>query len=133
MIQPNELRIGNLVIHLDTNSVEAVFYLSSSLQRKSVNGLLPERYAPIPLTPDILEKLGFVSNRKNSSIYHLYVRNNRFDEAITIALTMDGYNVVVIGFKKETHAIPKPIRHLHQLQNLYFALTGEELDVSKIV
>lgn len=70
---------------------------------------------PIPITEDILLKCGF------------YQKNNLFIlKDITLQLINCGTEIdnhlgfVLLGFNNE-------IKYVHQLQNLYFALTGEEL------
>ena len=68
---------------------------------------------PILLTEDILLKCEFICNiRFEQKNYYLprlsiYFNNDKFQH--------DGYD--------------REIKYLHQLQNLYFALTGEELNI----
>lgn len=87
---------------------------------------------PIPLTEDWLLKFGFgkilawfielpnnsklelTINNDNSTIqYYCYVRNHR------TAIEFDDYSL-----------LRKDLQHVHQLQNLYFALTGTELTLT---
>jgi hypothetical protein len=70
---------------------------------------------PIPLTPEILEKCGF----QRATIGGYY----KDFEDITVRLFQEEgfYSLEYIGTK---------IQYLHQLQNLYFALTSEELKVN---
>ena len=75
---------------------------------------------PIPLTPEILEKCGF-----EWSIYHQAWHKQGF--------VFDLSERSVGGFfmhksRLNSEIICPEIQHLHQLQNLYFALTGEELN-----
>jgi len=70
-----------------------------------------EQYEFIPLTEQWLFKFGFETNDVRYwqiSSFRLHI--NRYGEWI---------------FKAET--FEKEIKHVHTLQNLYFALTGEEL------
>lgn len=67
----------------------------------------------IPLTEEWLLKLGFYGEE-------YFKRRN----GIVIKKTYDGY--ALIG---EKYAIGKDLQYVHQLQNLYFALTGEELQI----
>lgn len=73
---------------------------------------------PIPLTPEILEKCGFSFGINLQS----FVRGRH--QFVEIKNMIDGYlsedGVFYYGVRTK-------IQHLHQLQNLYFALTGKEL------
>jgi hypothetical protein len=70
---------------------------------------------PIPLTPEILEKCGFDRN----CILKIYQGVNiEWSYGKEVWLTKEGE--VIYEFENT--------QHLHQLQNLYFALTNEELN-----
>ncbi|HVF82441.1 MAG TPA: hypothetical protein VM884_10920 [Flavisolibacter sp.] len=89
---------------------------------------------PVVLAPAVLEKSGFVENKK----YALLPESREF----ALVLPVMGSGAVEIKAyvknNKECFAravltnvpITNNIYHLHSLQNLYFALTGEELSVS---
>ena len=83
---------------------------------------------PIRLTPTLLEKCGF--EKEFSDCYQ------RFDYYIIP-------RVICLSPKKEGFCwqvedeiddcnVDVPIKYLHQLQNIYFTLTGTELNVEKI-
>lgn len=82
---------------------------------RSENHPLP--FKPIPLTEEWLLKMGFdeidiEENKNNVRVFHL-----------------NGiYCNTLYGVYYYSHLL-KQIKHVHQLQNLYFALTGEELEV----
>jgi len=119
MIQANELRIGNYVSMFG----EQILIVDISLLMGIENGV---EFIPIPLTPEILEKCGFEwSDTKTHSddrppvkgLYKefLLMLNNGSNKNIWYAAPF-GYPLM-----------PQRTYYLHQLQNLYFALTGEEL------
>lgn len=128
MIDPKELRIGNLV--QDAISLEKslpVYKLESGVVTCGSDlfsyPYLTEQIKPIPLTPEILQKCGFAC---------MFMQEVWSVEAefgiLSIALTNpdkhpDGNLVVFEGVRLFS------IKYLHQLQNLYFALTGQELNV----
>jgi hypothetical protein len=79
-----------------------------------------EDIKPIPLTPEVLEKCGF--EKDISSQFGGYLINICEWEKIRIVHSK------IIGWHYPLNGYQKPIvNYLHQLQNLYFALTGEEL------
>lgn len=71
---------------------------------------------PIELTPDWLDKFGFDCPAHSfiGSIFHL----TEWDSCpLNWAVTFNINNAVIV----------KKLKYVHELQNLYFALTGEEL------
>lgn len=117
-ITAQELRIGNWVL-LDTKTT---LPMPHRVMPKDIWDIAEGRITihalePIPLTSEILEKAGVLNNNEyfsNPKLWPTYLTagSNWF-----FVRTMSGDKVTTIG-------------NVHQLQNLYFALTGEELDVS---
>ena len=120
-MKAQELRIGNYIKFqvIDREriiKVDARFFRSVAISRESNeiedNDELSDYYQPIPITPEILEKCGFISHAIN--YYHLG------EFYISYA------NIGLFEYRhRDTYVI---FKHLHQLQNLYYALTGEELN-----
>ena len=146
MIDARELRIGNKVINNHTNTIYTVksinvtdigysgFLNGHIWPLESVDEQPLDAYGigfgvldPIPLTPEILEKwCGFNDGEIRIS-----------DNTYLILDEDEGYNVFIKQFNAigstpdiETVLMPKCIKYLHQLQNLIYALTGEELKVN---
>lgn len=131
MIKANELRIGNCVnIGYDTTILRL---MENSCFVNTPFGTLPQlsqRYdevRPIPLTPELLENCGFmdVSDNKNGLAFRININN--CDEFCYYL--EDEY----LRWQTQGSGFTRPLKHLkflHQLQNLYFALTGEELEVT---
>lgn len=123
MIQPNELRVGNLIYTFDTDYqygpdnqfLFKIKEIGNCLYSEDSSAGFDEIY-PIPLTPEILEKCGFKGNYPSIGILG--------DGPILEIYYKDG-GLFFVG-SEFTYNEPK-IQYLHQLQNLYFALTGEEL------
>ena len=107
-MKANELRIGNYVND------------SIGLITIGLNGNIKfaDAYHPIPLTEEWLVKFGFEKTTKWNNVQHtkgiLQIRN-------LYILFVKGRNQSWINLK-----------HVHQLQNLYFALTGEELTINEL-
>lgn len=128
MIQANELRLGNLLnsdkdTHSHTRKVSGIghenhiVYLDSIHNRISSERIDIGHLKPIPLTEEWLLKFGFKNNGQN--IYDLpswvpYLRERK-------RKNQKWYQVFNVADCN--------IEYVHQLQNLYFALTGEELEV----
>lgn len=118
MIDPKELRIGNLVWYEATAHIIKELRLNrcQHVWAKMQNDQYLSGYDdldPIELSPEWLERMGF---RFNGMGYHspngkLYWYKN------SLTINNDGRSKV----------INKSPRYVHQLQNLYFALTGTEL------
>lgn len=131
-IQAREIRIGNIIQFDDTSEdivrVEYVFqsdemwfiqwtWISGKGSFKSGNSIL-EDFEPIPLSPEILEKAGFEIPVNTSSYAY---RMGKWAVFLwpTGAISVEFKNIEICE-----------LQHLHQLQNLYFSLTGEELTIN---
>jgi hypothetical protein len=121
MISPNELRIGNLllnnhvtykVISIDEEGIMA----DPVSQKHTIDVNIRDLVTPIPLTEEWLLSFGFEK-------MHKYYQLGK----VTINIFNDSaYKLNVSGFTPY-----KAIKYVHQLQNLYFDLTGEELTLEK--
>ena len=116
-MKANELRIGNYVMETiyDFEPKQIVF--------QSVNFTQPDDYySPIPLTEEWLVKFGF-----NKNIHTSYSDGTEHGfKIISYHLLGISYN----EYQKVWYFNGKQIldiQYVHQLQNLYFALTEEEL------
>lgn len=123
-MKANELRLCNLVLFdgeiKKINTVD-ITYQEYWLNHKGENSLKPEeKLQPIPLTKEWLLKFGF--------IWRGVIGKSRFLTNYTpcgkAIVVKDGY-IIFSGVTIEIK-----IKHVHQLQNLYFALTGEELKIN---
>ncbi len=74
-----------------------------------------ERVKGIILTEEWLEKFGF----KRSGLYNLKDEVYIYDE----------YGLIDTGFEYRFNYTQIKLKYVHQLQNLYFALTEEELEI----
>jgi hypothetical protein len=122
MIKANELRIGNL-LNYDTSEGDVVVITTDfgTMQWATVD---PKGFnlvhSPIPLTEDWLVKLGCID-----TIYELKIKAKR-----KIIQFKFSSKIVATGERCGWYCVKyKHIKYVHQLQNLYFALTGEELEM----
>jgi len=122
MIQANELRLGNW---LKRNSQPNGFLVDvQTIVRLVHSGVRDEH--PIPLTPEILEKCGFENDNVFKKMFK-YLNKSIYDTDKLTFRKEEGF-ICFDGIKYRT--LLKHVIYLHQLQNLYFALTGEELTVN---
>jgi hypothetical protein len=138
MIAANELRIGNWVQH-----VAPTFYWTYRTKGKDVDkpfcfqweeedwyavGECKMYYGalqPIPLTPEILEKAGFeYEDMGDDSPYERWICKN-YKELWVWDFNGEEW-MFCLGDAFEQGGF----HYLHQLQNLYFALAGEELEIN---
>ena len=135
MIQPQELRIGNNVntelgiaevigIYEDVVDVKGVSVIDNSSENKisistrSFDGCVEyEKIQPIPLTEEILLKFGLKKIDDNLWQY----KNGYLIGFYTKRWFIGKYN-----FDDMVEMITS-FYYVHQLQNLYFSLTGKEL------
>ena len=130
-MKASELRIGNWISY--NSGMNIVLGVQSPSPQKQPH--LSDKYLveinppdsffvpiddikPTELTPDILEKCGF---EKEGDTYKVVDKN--LDYCFRISFTGSGY------FSPNTIA-KHPILYLHQLQNLYWCLCGEELTIT---
>jgi len=121
-MKANELRIGNLV-ERDGNILEVIKMakdgiVNYDLVRKSQGMHVNSgNVIPIPLTEEWLLKFGFENKLENKYFHKDF---NRLYCNIENPLIKHLGNI---------NGILAEIKFVHQLQNLFFALTGEELKI----
>jgi hypothetical protein len=115
-MEAKELRIGNYYngdISKEVNIQQITYEDIKELFQDSQD----DYYQPIKLTEEWLFKFGFqIDDKDECYIYdtvHLVSLYKGFN---------GGYQRIINGYNDGVE-----LNHVHQLQNLYFALTGEEL------
>lgn len=116
MIKSSELRIGNYVefILKETSTLKTVCLFDLENISKNMTG----NYKPIPLTEEWLLKLEFDIEEE----WYVSVLGYDFGE-IKIYPSPNGFFFI-------EGVIEQHIGYVHSLQNLYFALTGQELEIN---
>jgi len=123
MIKANELRIGNYFClnTIDENCQPVkIFTQANSMFIRDCEHY-GEKWTgePIPLTEDILLRLGFTdkgSNRFSFDRLDVYTKN-----------ASDAYEVQLWNFDGNISWV----QYVHELQNIVFALTGTELTLNQ--
>lgn len=83
------------------------------------------QYQGIPITPEILENAGFESNDIDDN-WTIYEDEEKGISGMNIKPYLNGYAFNPYG----NEVLGVPCYYLHQLQNLYFVLTNQELTVN---
>jgi hypothetical protein len=136
MIKAKEIRIGNYITEVTAFDGFYASVVSIGVDT-CIYGVgytaLFDKLAPIPLTEKWLLDFGFIKSKDNyGNTYHI-LDSNGFECIFTIShwnrvdKSSKWYN------KWNTKGLLKGnrLQYVHQLQNLYFALTGEELTLKK--
>jgi hypothetical protein len=135
-MKASELRLGNLILFRgNLTCLDSNYELFKSLVDISRDD---KRYKPIPLTEEWLLKFGFF---KYPNIWDTF-REEIYDE---FQLKITAHTVILFSiphinksfircsydkiYRFKENKSDYKIEYVHQLQNLYFALIGEELQI----
>jgi hypothetical protein len=117
MIQANELRIGNIVDRLDyyckVISIDAKGIVLEPINYKGER-FIEQKVKPINITESFLFYFGAKEWK--------HIRYRTFKLGILMIGSTDNMRTFEI-----IDLYMKPIKYVHELQNLYFSLTGKEL------
>lgn len=130
-MKANELRIGNYVTHTNKNGtftlkVETI----SNIGIQSINNggtwlFAFKEIKAIELTPQLLEQFGFEKCNDIDAWYSIKILN----EWTRLLINPKFYMAQLSINNHDTIIGQRVFADLHQLQNLYFALSGHELEV----
>lgn len=109
MIDATNLRLGNWIMVAGTGEIHAVKVTIDNLRQLLV---APEYAASIPLTPEIFIQCGF-----------------KYKDECFVKETETGEIIFSDNFILQSTDSITQLKYVHQFQNLYFALTGEELNI----
>jgi hypothetical protein len=128
----NELRIGNYISPLGRGItiVEGLCIWDGLIQSSNFAERGIEDFEPIPITEEWLLKFGFEDVDLNMSGSNWLVKEQKgiWRQAIRIAYSekSEEWSLTLECVSPPTLSIVR-LKYVHQLQNLYFALTGEEI------
>lgn len=120
-VKIEELRLGNILLY--GRAVVEVYELSGI--DYTINGECISKYEAMTVTSDWLYSLGFRDPVENGNALRLSVSSNleicwyRQDGALRLQAKGSGFTQLL------------STRYVHQLQNLYHFLTGEDLILKK--
>lgn len=113
-----DLKIGNWVQFRHTET-PVLITLGDFVREYKEEHL--EDYEPIPLTEEWLERFGIMQNTWFEDGSYMIKEDRGF-----------GWEMYVRNAVKTKRISFAYFKHVHQLQNLYFALTGQELQTDEI-
>ena len=123
-MEAKELRIGNYYIDIDDKLTELSGYeLYEMTIKENTESLGKTEFRPIPLTEEWLDKFGFYYG--DSVDYGYLWLKCKMGEFYVRPSYLGGF-YWGFDYNNEING-QNNIKHVHQLQNLYFALTNEEL------
>ena len=124
-MKSSELRIGNWVI-VHHNDVEIDFITNKEIVgAKGLHLTELKKVKPIPLTEEWLLKFGFIRHHYDYANDVIYIKNIADNEIDNAEFEWGVYpNELGSGIQIKNR---KSLKYVHEIQNLYFALTGEEL------
>jgi hypothetical protein len=131
MINANEIRTGNYILQKVSTRILPVPVTAAHFQLVETGA--GKDLFPVALKAEILEKTGFNENKD----YPLLPDAREFVLLVPVQASSNVQIRCYIKYNKEcfgrvfVNDMPasNPIRQVHELQNLYYALTGEELAI----
>ena len=121
-LSAKDLRIGNLIYNIK-NEFEKRQIIVSGITNTMIacKQIVTEHkfFEPIPLSEEWLLKAGF-NKQSLSGIHNCFVIKRKNNYHFTLYESENSYNI-------NNRMLEVDIKYVHQLQNLYLALTGEEL------
>lgn len=131
-MKANELMIGNYVQDKSGEVVDVLEVLTSMILKKANGSLVNTKtitsplsaYSPIPLTEDWLLKFGCIKQQITNTKMNYWNKGLDFSVDVELTFVKDEllyYYLLCNQFRRVS------IQYVHQLQNLYFALTQTHL------
>ena len=118
-MKAEELRIGNLIFNEDFGIEIVTISTLVDIASKTT-----DQYKPIVTNKELLLRYGFDTNKNKTSKHYLfYHQSNRQFDRFKIVCWGDGNTRCVIN------GVVIDLPYFHQLQNLFFCVTGKELTV----
>jgi len=130
-IRAEELRIGNWVyqgeMYGDTQCTAYEIYGFTGAS----NAQYYQEWKPISITEKWLERFGFEEELDPEGVAHgIKVLESAHVDQILVVEIYENKCLFQIG-ETSYWTASFPIKYVHQLQNLYYALTGKELEIKE--
>lgn len=134
MVKDTELRKGSLLLLGEndpqiTCRVETIGPLGACCRILGIEEgavIMYDNLFPIPLTPELLERCGFIYGEDEDDLRYYEHPESVIDFQADVDFG-DGKNT----FSQVNPILKYKLEFLHQLQNLFFALEGYELEIKQ--
>jgi len=120
-MKANELRLGNFIKRANKRKYHKDYY---AVRPSHLSGNTLCLFEPVPITEEWLLKFGF-----NHDEYHPIYETLLIYENDNFSLHANLNNGVDFYFYGYDHEASFEMKYIHELQNLYFALTKTELEI----
>lgn len=120
----NELRVGNYIkdtFDVTKHEVRQLDLEDFSAMLNYRNSIHPNTYQPVPLNDEWIKSFGFENSKTQDKFY---TKDN------SVGISTADYKFRFIQGNFVCQLVLRDIEFVHQLQNLYYALTNVELSVS---
>lgn len=130
-MKATELRLGNLI---NTKNPNMNPFKIEAIEREKAGGYnnfgsfvywYCNDFEPIPLTEEWLLKFGFAHKFDNIYTYPFRISDN-----LVVEMKFEGWAENISLFTNGFFS-SNSVKYVHQLQNLYFSLTGQELTIKE--
>jgi hypothetical protein len=125
-MKATEVRVGNWVYNKNRSFIK-VSSISNDSGVMCIAHIPEYDCYPIPLSTDIVKKCGFGEVGMYENVYHKDNIRIHFDKNCKRE-NEETNSVLFIIYSDDDSTFSKEVSSLHELQNLYFALTGKELE-----
>ena len=135
-MEKNQIRIGNIVYDSLNQSYDIVIGINN-------NDTVDFPFEPnndicfvdgIKINSDIIKTLGFIQDNPTEEFY-VKTYNDPLDKnyiKMTMFFANNKWTLCVI-FGEVSSTVIKDIKYVHQIQNAFFMVTGEELDINNLL
>ena len=118
-MEGKELRVGNYVMCRNFPVFGHNIPVDWSVAQVSAEGIaIADKFEPIPITDEWLLKFGFINTETGWKIIY----RKQFEFSVILI-----NKFASVGIAGPFGLFQVKLKYVHQLQNLYFALFGEEL------
>lgn len=135
-MEKNEIRIGNIVYDSLNQSYDIVIGINNNDTVDFPFGLNNDIsfIEGIKINSDIIKTLGFIQDKPTEEFY-VKTYNDPLDKNY-IKMTMFFFNgrwTLCIIFGEVSSTVINDIKYIHQIQNAFFMVTGQELEIDNLL
>lgn len=141
MIPVKKFQVGNYILDYEVDTKTSIYYRVEEIKKLSSNKLINSHLGvtyrdgscwtsepePVPLTEEILLKCDKYNKHYGFLLNDLTYLNFTFMKDGVYPFIIQEHEISILSSQMVRL---ERIKHVHQLQNLYFALTQEELEIS---